>query len=58
MYFVQCPGCGAIVEIPDDAVGPDRTDPWNVTSCLECNLLFDYNDEEVQSSADGPSALE
>jgi len=53
MYFVQCPLCGAVVEIPDDAVGRKRIDPWNVTGCDECNLAFDYEDEEVQQADDG-----
>ena len=53
MYFVQCPLCGAVVEIPDDAVGRERSDPWNVTGCDECNLAFDYEDEEVQQADDG-----
>jgi len=47
MFYVFCPECGAQIEIPTDAVGPDRTDPWNVTGCVECNLTFDYDDHEV-----------
>ena len=29
------------------AVGPDRTDPWNVAHCFEGGNSFDYDDEEV-----------
>ena len=47
MYYVICLSCGMNVEIPPDAVGEDRTDPWNVTQCLECQAGFDYDDEEV-----------
>lgn len=47
MFYVKCPNCDAQVEIPDDAVGPDRTDPWNVILCYECGTSFDYGDEEV-----------
>ncbi len=54
MYFVQCPLCGAVVEIPADAVGRERSDPWNVTGCDECNLAFDYEDEEVQRVDNDP----
>jgi len=52
MFFVTCPGCGSAVEIPDNAVGPQRTDPWNVCRCDECTLAFDYEDEEVQFATD------
>ena len=54
MFFVQCPRCGSVVEIPEEAVGPDRTDPWNVVGCDACDLGFDYDDEEVQFVADSP----
>jgi predicted Zn finger-like uncharacterized protein len=47
MFYVICPRCQARVEIPADAVGPDRTDPWNVVRCDECNAAFDYDDEDV-----------
>jgi len=47
MFYVLCPGCQEKVEIPADAVGPDRSDPWNVIACDECRLSFDYNDEDV-----------
>lgn len=52
MFFVPCPRCGAAVELPADAVGPDRTDLWNVVSCDECDFAFDYDDCEVQSRHD------
>ena len=52
MFFVPCPRCGSPVDIPEDAVGKDRTDPWNVAHCHECDLGFDYNDDEVQFVAD------
>lgn len=54
MYFVLCPGCGNEVEIPDNAMGPERTDPWNVCRCDDCDLTFDYDDEEVQIEPDEP----
>ena len=47
MFYVICPTCEARVEIPADAVGPDRTDPWNVVQCDECDAGFDYDDEDV-----------
>jgi predicted Zn finger-like uncharacterized protein len=47
VFYVICPTCQACVEIPADAVGPDRTDPWNVVRCDECDAGFDYDDEEV-----------
>lgn len=52
MYLVQCPQCGSVVEIPADAVGPDRDDPWNVAPCMECGTTFDYDDAEVQFAPD------
>ena len=52
MYFVPCPGCGSPVEIPADAVGPERTDLWNVVECDACELAFDYENAEVQRSSE------
>lgn len=52
MYFVQCPLCGSLVEIPGDAIGSHRADPWNVTGCEECDSTFDYEDEDVQCVPD------
>lgn len=54
MFYVICPECKAHVEIPADAVGPERTDPWNVTRCLDCGLSFDYDDEEVIAEPEPP----
>lgn len=52
MFYVLCPDCGTKVEIPANAVGPDRTDIWNVVACDNCDLAFDYPDEDVQSGPD------
>jgi hypothetical protein len=38
MFFVPCPRCSAAVEIPSDAVGPARDDPWNVAYQLKPSL--------------------
>jgi predicted Zn finger-like uncharacterized protein len=57
MFFVQCPRCGTPIEVPSDAVGPDRSDPWNVIGCDECSLTFDYDDEEVQQAPDSQGVL-
>ena len=54
MFYVWCPECGSSVEIPDDAVGPDRTDPWNVVGCLQCGSTFDYDDDEVYFEPETP----
>lgn len=52
MYYVQCPRCGGVVDLPPEAIGHERTDPWNVAHCEGCELGFDYDDEEVQSTPD------
>ncbi len=52
MFFVPCPRCGAPVDIPSEAIGPNRTDYWNVTRCDECDFSFDYDDVEVQTSSE------
>jgi predicted Zn finger-like uncharacterized protein len=49
MFYVLCPCCQAKTDIPADAVGPDRTDPWNVVRCDECDASFDYDDEDIFS---------
>lgn len=48
MYAVQCPHCGSVVDIPDDAVGIHRTHRWNVARCDDCATGFDYDDEEIE----------
>jgi predicted Zn finger-like uncharacterized protein len=47
MFYIQCPECGAPIEIHPSAIGPERTDPWNVECCHTCGATFDYDDEEV-----------
>ena len=47
MFYVICPTCEAQVEISAVAVGHDRSDPWNVVQCDECDAGFDYDDEDV-----------
>lgn len=54
MFFIVCPFCQARVEIPADAVGLDRSDLFNVTSCDGCGLSFDYDDEEVTDEGASP----
>jgi hypothetical protein len=55
VFFVQCPLCGAPVELPADAVGTNRSDRWNVTGCIECDSTFDFDNDEVQFDADNDS---
>jgi hypothetical protein len=50
MFYVICPTCEARVEIPANAIGTDRSDPWNVVQCDECDAGFDYDDEDVIES--------
>ena len=52
MFYVICPTCAARVEIPADAVGPNRCDLWNVVACDECDAGFDYDDEDVIAEAE------
>ena len=49
---VTCPQCQAKVEMPTEAVGPDRTDLWNLAHC-ECGNAFDYDDDAVIEKPDG-----
>jgi hypothetical protein len=55
VFYVNCIHCQAKVEIPPDAVGPNRTDPWNVTSCCKCGMSFDYDDDDVITDDCPPS---
>jgi len=52
MFYVTCPHCEAHVEIPSEAVGPSRTDPWNVAHCYECGNTFDFDNDEVMEEPD------
>lgn len=54
MFYVTCPECHSQVEIPANAIGPERTDLFNVVSCDDCGASFDYDDEEVVAD-DRPS---
>jgi hypothetical protein len=56
MFYVICPNCQAKVEIPADAIGPDRTDLYNVTSCDACGTGFDYDDDEVITDGEQATA--
>ena len=47
MFYVICPQCHSQVQISPDAVGPDRTDLFNVVSCDDCTASFSYDDEDV-----------
>lgn len=47
MFYVICPFCLSRVDIPDNAVGRERTDPWNVVGCDECDATFDYDDDDI-----------
>jgi hypothetical protein len=55
MHSVNCPQCKSECEIPPDAVGPGRTDLFNVASCDGCGLSFGYDDEEVITDDRPPS---
>ena len=57
MFYVQCPHCGAVVELPPDSVGVDRSDPWNVAECLDCDASFDYENDEVKFEPDANGVL-
>ena len=46
--FVVCRNCGDHVPLPDDSIGPDRTDSFNVVTCLSCSIAFDYEDSDVK----------
>lgn len=57
MFFVRCPHCGSVVELPADSVGTDRSDPWNVAQCLDCDSSFDYDNDEVQFEPNAQGVL-
>lgn len=52
LFYVLCPCCESRVDVPDQAVGPNRTQPWNVVLCDVCDAAFDYDDEDVQEAED------
>ncbi len=52
MFYVYCPLCLAKIEVPANAVGSHRTDPWNVIGCDDCDFTFDYDDEEIIAESD------
>ena len=50
MFYVMCPNCNAQVEVLEDAIGPERTDLWNVNWCDQCGVSFDFDDDEVRDA--------
>lgn len=58
MFVVRCPECAKLTEIAPDAVGPDRTDLWNVVVCDYSPASFSYDDEDVFEvpDSDDPNA--
>ena len=57
MFFVQCPQCGSVIEVPDDAVAPDRVGPWNMVACGECEQIVAFDQDELQFVADTKTAV-
>ena len=47
MYAVQCPHCGSVVDIPDDAVGSTARIVGMSLAANDCDSGFDYDDEEI-----------
>lgn len=56
MFIVQCPKCGSVIEIPDEAVSPDRAGPWNMVACDDCDQIVAFDQEELQFVADSTTA--
>lgn len=52
MYFVQCPQCGAVVEIPVEFMEKKRKDYWNAAVCEECDSSFDFENATVEFMPD------
>ncbi len=57
MCFVQCPLCGAVVELPVELFATDPSDPWSDAECLECDSSFAFDYEEVQFEQDVQNVL-
>lgn len=49
VYFVICHDCVDRIYIPANAIGPDRSDLYDVVSCPNCSTTFDYDSEEIKS---------
>ena len=49
MFYVIFPNCHAHVEILENAIGTKRIDLWNVDSCDQCGVSFDYDDGDLQT---------
>ena len=49
VFYVLCPECGARVPLPPQAVGPSRSDLWNVVACCNCCAPLEISCEEILS---------
>lgn len=57
MFFVQCPQCGSMIEIPEEAVAPNRAGPWNMVECGDCEQIVAFDQDELQRAVDSPAVL-
>ena len=48
MFFVLCPNCQSQIDIPADAVGPNRSELFNIVACDDCGTVFDYDEDECK----------
>jgi len=56
MFVVQCPQCGSMIEIPKDAISPERAGPWNMVECDDCEQVVAFDKDELRPFADSTAA--
>jgi hypothetical protein len=56
MFVVQCPQCGSMIEIPEEAVAPERAGPWNMVECGDCERIVAFDQDELRPVGDSTLA--
>ena len=41
-----------MIEIPSDAVAPERAGPWNMVACDDCQQIVAFDQEDLRQTAD------
>jgi hypothetical protein len=45
-----------MIEVPEEAVAPERAGPWNMVEC-ECEQIVAFDQDELQYVADSSAAV-
>jgi hypothetical protein len=41
-----------MIDVPEEAVGPERAGPWNMVECSDCEQIVAFDQDELQRVVD------